>query len=373
MKPLLALLALGVVLSGCTVVPGMNMSNSAGWFANNNDTNDSLSNKVKVFHIGASVLTQVDQTKPVNPPAILERQPKNYEYTVGPGDVLQITVWDHPELTIPAGSMRSSAESGNVVHNDGTIFYPYVGKIHVAGLQVTQIRQLITKRIAKYIQDPQVDVSVAAFRSQRVYVTGSVKQPGALPITNVPMHLLDAVNGAGGLNPDADWTNVTLSRDGKDYHLSLQALYQNGDAKQNVLLMPGDVVHVARDDDNKVFVLGEVPKPQPVPISRDGLTLADALTSAGGFNQDTADASGVFVLRKAPPGSKQLVDVYQLNAQDATALVLADNFRLHRRDIVYVTAAPIALWNRVINNILPTFQTVYYGALSADRIKTIQN
>src|SRR5699024_4233940 len=148
---------------------------------------------------------------------------------------------------------------------------------------------------------------------------------------------------------------------------------QLGDPKQNVLLLPGDVVHVSRNDDNKVFVLGEVVKPQPVPMTRNGLTLADALTTAGGILQDTADASGVFVMRKAPQGSDHLVDVYQLNAKDPTALVLADAFQLQRRDIVYVTAAPIALWNRVIRSIMPTFQTVYYGALASDRIRRLDD
>ena len=135
-----------------------------------------------------------------------------------------------------------------------------------------------------------------------------------------------------------------------------------------MLLKPGDVVHVARNDDNKVFVLGEVMEPQPIPMTRTGLSLAEALSASGGFMKQTADASGIFVMRRAPEGSEHLIDVYQLNAENATALVLADNFPLQQRDIVYVTAAPVARWNRVIQNILPTVQTIYYGALAEDRL-----
>lgn len=372
LRPLLVVATL-LLMAGCTVVPGSYRSPTPGWFAEDEGASSaSLPEAVEVHQIGTEVFSRQSWANPVEPPEILQIAQGQYTYEVGPGDVLQITVWDHPELTIPAGSMRSSAESGNWVHNDGTIFYPYVGNIHVAGMTVTEIRRVITNRLAEYIRNPQVDVSVAAFRSQRVYVTGSVQEPGAYPITNVPMHLLDAVNAAGGLDPEADWTHVTLTRDGKDYRLSLRALYQSGDASQNVLLLPGDVVHVSRNDDNKVFVLGEVLEPQAVSMTRNGLTLAGALAAAGGFMQDTADASGVFVMRKAPEGSDHLVDVYQLNAQDPTALVLADAFELQRRDIVYVTAAPLAVWNRVIQSILPTFQTVYYGALASDRIRELE-
>ena len=77
------------------------------------------------------------------------------------------------------------------------------------------------------------------------------------------------------------------------------------------------------------------------------------------------------MLRRAPQGSDHLIDLYQLNAKDATALILADGFDLQSRDIVYVTAAPLARWNRVIKNILPTFQTIYYGALASDRIRDL--
>lgn len=368
-KSLLIAALLGA-LGGCAFAPGAHISNAPGWFSEDDGVEaEALPDVVEIHEISTAILRQTEQEGPLMPPEALLEEPEDYDYRVGPGDVLQITVWDHPELTIPAGSMRSPSESGNWVHNDGTIFYPYVGKIDVNGLKVTEIRDLIASRISQYIEDPQVDVTVAAFRSQKVYVTGEVKQPGAYPITNVPMRLLDAVNAAGGLGENADWTDVDLSRDGTDYRLSLRAVYQEGNPAHNVLMRPGDVVHVARNEDNKVFVLGEVKEPKPVPMTRNGLTLAEALSTVGGFNQQTADASGVFVIRRAQPGAENLVDVYQLNAKDATALVMADAFTLQSRDIVYITAAPVARWNRVIQNILPTVQTIYFGALAEDRLR----
>ena len=286
-KPLLVVV-LAVFMAGCALAPGPHYSNSPGWFSEDDGEDaEPLSDAVEVHQISTAVLTRSQAYSAPRPPEVLLQEPESYDYEVGPGDVLQITVWDHPELTIPAGSMRSSEESGNWGHNDGTIYYPYVGKIEVVGLRVTEIRDLIAERIAEYIEEPQVDVTVAAFRSQRLYVTGSVNKPGAFPITNVPTRLLDAVNAAGGITEFADWSDVTLTRDGKDYQLSLRAIYEHGNPAQNVLLEPGDVVHVGRNTDNKVFVLGEVLEPQPVPMTRNGLSLAEALSTVGGFTKQT--------------------------------------------------------------------------------------
>lgn len=359
-RTLIVVLAL-VALGACTVIPGSHISTSGSsrWF-DDREGEAVDPDEVRVIPIrpGLAALTPV-VTEPTLPDA-LEHE-GHYDYVVGPGDVLNITVWDHPELTIPAGSMRSPSEAGNWVHNDGTIFYPYVGVIEVAGLRVTEIREVITRRIARYIEDPQVDVTVAAFRSQRVYVAGSVREPGAYPVTNVPMRLLDAVNAAGGVTEEADWRNVVLTRDGREYRLSLREVYERGDARYNVLLKAGDVVHVSRADDNKVFLLGEVRNPQSLMMGRNGLTLAEALSEAGGINELQADATGVFVMRRAPDEAG-VIDLFQLNAKDATALVLADEFVLNPRDIIYVTAAPIARWNRIISQIMPTIQGVYFTA-----------
>ncbi|MCK0538700.1 polysaccharide export protein [Alcanivorax quisquiliarum] len=367
LRLLLGVSALGW-LAGCTLVPGSHISqpSSSPWF-NGEQRSDSerLPDIVRVREITPGLPVAAQQAPQPQLPPELERELTHYDYVVGPGDVLNITVWDHPELTIPAGSMRSPSEAGNWVHNDGTIFYPYVGSISVAGLRVTEIRDLITERISRYIENPQVDVSVAAFRSQRVYVSGSVREPGAYPVTNVPMRLLDAVNAAGGLDEYADWRQVILTRDGQDYILSLRAIYERGDARYNVLLRSGDVVHVGRGDDNKVFVLGEVERPNALVMGRNGLTLAEALAESGGINELQANASGVFVMRRAEdiePSGERYIDLYQLNMKNAAALVLADEFVLSPRDIVYVTAAPVARWNRLISQLLPTVQGLYMGA-----------
>lgn len=364
-----ALLGLLVTLASCTIVPGLHRDTKPSWFAEDeNPDAKALPDVIKTHTITTAILEQRDTPTP-SVPQTLADSPGAYDYEVGVGDILQITVWDHPELTIPAGSMRSAQESGNLVHSDGSIFYPYVGKLQVEGMKVTEIREMITNRLDEYIEAPQVDVMVAGFRSKKVYVTGSVNDPGTYPITNVPMRLVDAVSAAGGIGDNANWSEVILTRDGKDYRLSLRDVYEKGNAAQNVLLRPGDVVNVSRSEDNKVFVLGEVIKPESIPMGRNGMSLAEALSDTGGLNERQADASGIFVFRKAKPNVEHGIDVYQLNAEDAAALVLADSFDLQPRDIVYVTAAPLARWNRVLSLILPSVSAIYLGSRAENEMR----
>ena len=364
----LGIFGLLLAVAGCTIVPGSDRDAEPGWFAEDEQPDAaSLPDVIKTHTLTTAILDQNEAPAPELPEALAD-SPESYDYEVGVGDVLQITVWDHPELTIPAGSMRSAQESGNLVHSDGSIFYPYVGKLHVEGMKVTDIREMITDRLDEYIEEPQVDVAVAGFRSKRIYVTGAVNQPGTYPITNVPMRLVDAVSAAGGIGENANWSQVILSRDGKEYRLSLRGIYENGNAAQNVLLRPGDVVNVSRSDDNKVFVLGEVVKPESIPMGRNGMSLAEALSDTGGLDEREADASGIFVFRKAQPGQEHGIDVYQLNAKDAAALVLADSFQLQPRDIVYVTAAPLARWNRVLSLLVPSVTALYLGGRAENEL-----
>ncbi|WP_245904571.1 polysaccharide export protein [Billgrantia lactosivorans] len=342
-----------LVLSGCAYAPGGHIDES--------QLEESLDARVEIEPItpelvsGMQTEMQTEETSVSRlVPESMVHELQSYEYLIGPGDVISVIVYDHPELTIPAGSERTAAETGNRVRPDGTMFYPYVGRIQVEGMTLEELRGLLASRLAEVITDPQVEVGIAAFRSQKVYVSGAVEQPGAQPLTIVPMTVLDAISDAGGARADADWHRIILTRDGREEQLSLYAMLQQGDLTQNRLLRNGDLLHVPSAENQNVVVLGQVLKPGSIPLGNDRLSLTDALARAGGVNESRAQPSGIFVVRGNPPESEKLATVYQLDISDATRLMLGTRFPLQPQDVVYVTSAPLARWNNVISLLLPS-------------------
>ncbi len=290
------------------------------------------------------------------------------QYRVGPRDILNITVWDHPELTIPAGEFRSAETAGTVVGEDGNIFYPYAGILKAAGKTVEEIREELTQKLSVYIEQVQLDVRVTSYRSQRVYVVGEVKTPGIQLVRDIPLTVLEAINSAGGLDIEADPRNIILTRAGKTYQVNLLALYEGGDLRQNVPLQNGDVLNVPDRQFNKIFIFGEtsaattgsgsaaIPggsgstRSRSLYMSKGRMTLAEALSDSGGISQEFADAARIFIFR----GGLGKPNIFHLNAHSPDAFLLADRFPLQPRDVVFVDRVEGLRWNQIINQIQPT-------------------
>ncbi|SIT81512.1 polysaccharide export outer membrane protein [Yoonia rosea] len=280
--------------------------------------------------------------------------PAKWNYIVGSGDILSVLVFNHPELTMPAGPQRSAAETGFRVQSDGTFFYPFVGQVQAAGLAPEQIRANLMVGLAEYIADPQLEVRVAAFNSQAINITGAVAAPQRLPLTTVPLTLIDAVNAAGGLVPEADPAGVTLQRNGRTYRVDLEGFLERGMVSNNPMLGSGDVVFVPARTPQEVFVLGEVGRPSGIDLAGEALSLTQALARQGGLDELRADARGIFVFRS---GSDNMT-VFQLSVESPTGFLLGTRFNLEPGDVVYVTRSPRQRWNDTILGLLPTVGAV---------------
>ena len=286
-----------------------------------------------------------------------------YQYRVGPGDVLNVVVWGHPELSNPMAQTQNIEDQARLVREDGTIFFPFLGVVPVAGQTVEEIRTRIADGLDRFVTDPQVDVRVVTFRSQKVYVTGSVRQPGILPITDQPLTVLDAINQAGGFDELADRRTAVITRGDREIRLDILALYATG--RGNALLENDDVLFVPDNHANRVFIMGETVSQRAVPLHEGRLSLAEALTEAEGLDLGVADTRNIFVLRGREVFDADRTlrgirpEVYHLDARSGTALLLAEGFQLEPRDIVYVASTGVVRFNRVIQQILPTVQTIW--------------
>ncbi|WP_079437537.1 polysaccharide export protein [Zoogloea sp. LCSB751] len=369
------LLVAGIVSvlgAGCAVVPGdraysMREQSAIKLPVKQPDAAEPVPDNVKIKPITAELI--IEQFRNAQPPKAAASQsalagegrriapviPTPPDYKVGAGDILTIIVWDHPELTTPAGQYRSADQAGTVVSENGTIYYPYVGVLPVAGKTTRQIRELLISKLSKYIEKAQIDVRMAAFRSQRVYVVGEVSKPGQQYISDIPMTVLEAVNLAGGFTPEADYSNVLLTRKGVTYRVDIQSMYENGATEQNTLLEAGDILNVSDRTFNKIFVLGEVNKPGSLVMTKKRSTLAEALSDAGYISQDRSNPKWIYVMR----GEGETPELFHLDGSSPDSMLLADKFPLRPRDIIYVDAADVVRWNRVISNILPTAQMLY--------------
>ena len=283
------------------------------------------------------------------------------DYRIGPGDLIDVTVWDHPELNAPAGvPSQNAAVNGQLVSSGGNLFYPYVGTFKVAGMTVEAVRQYLTAHLRHLIQDPQVGVRVIAYGSKRVEVTGEVANPRTITIGNVPLGVLQAIDATGGLAPGASRRRVILVRNGVRYEIDLAGLLSGSRLVPNPELEPGDIIHVPDQSADQIFMLGAVTQQRPLAMTQDRMTLIQALTDAGGLDATRASGSGVLVFRQ-PASAKAgtVADVYEINMSTPQGVLLAGQFPLRPRDVVYVQATEFAQYNAVINQLLPTITAVF--------------
>ncbi|MBQ3715633.1 MAG: polysaccharide biosynthesis/export family protein [Fibrobacter sp.] len=293
------------------------------------------------------------------------------EYRIGPLDMVQVVVWEHPELTSPMGQYQPA---GQKVTTDGKLFYPYAGELQAAGLTAQELRTEITKRLSdKILNDPQVDVRVTGYNSLKIFVSGEVKNPGYISFDEKPMTLPVALAEAGGFTDDADLSLIQIRRDGKVYNLDYSSIFASDLPVDKILLKPNDKLYVSSKSEtqlnDRVYVLGEVQRSGVVDMDGRKLTLMDALATSGGLQAVNASARSIYVIRNT---ADKRLDVFHLDAKNAMALALANKFALNSHDLVYVDASDLVTWNRIISQILPSAQLISSGASAVRNIELIE-
>ncbi len=381
------------LLQGCAFTPGLQVDAGPQGFVRGTPTEPEEEDTYVLVPVNEKMIAKMDaETQPIDRsvPPEWQIEDKDYEYRVGPNDLLQVLVWDHPELSLqgvaadtgnPAAPVAPGAATnpglGIRVNHQGYLFFPFVGSVKVAGMTSDEIRELIRTGLARYVQDPQVDVRVTGFRSKRVHVAGEVQHPRDVPISDVPLHLVDAINAAGGtsasttggagtgvfigatLKPDLE--DVRVIRNGREIKVSLLDIYDRGQVQDNILLQDGDIIHVPNLDAKKIYVMGEVGQQGLQAFERGRLTLASALQRSGGIRQESAEGTRTLVIRRGK--TKPLA--YYFNMNEPETLIMATRFPLKPLDIVYVATADISKFQRVVQVFMPIIQTSIFAAAFA--------
>jgi polysaccharide biosynthesis/export protein len=352
-----------LVLHACAIVPGQHMSVDALTHGGSPE-----SGHVQLVQITPEWLAENQATASTQmiAPELLSYRPEPYR--IGAGDTLYITVWDHPELTSPAGSQQQTLANGRLVRSDGTLFYPYVGTIKAADMTIEELRKQITKMLGTYIQKPQVDVSVIGYASQLITLQGAFTKTDPQPVTAVPLTLAQAIGSANINTEQADLSDLILTRDGRDYHVDLNMLHNARISTQNIYLKPGDRLFLSYNDNKEVYVMGEVIRPLAITFKTGDLSLTQALGRTGGLDPITSDGKAVYVIRGAKDLAKGPATVFHLNAHSPAAFVLADNFRVRPGDVVFVGPAGVTEWGRVLSQIVPLSGILGNAAFAREQI-----
>jgi polysaccharide export outer membrane protein len=235
------------------------------------------------------------------------------EYRLGSGDVVRITVFQNPELTLETR-----------VTETGLISYPLIGSVQLGGQSVTGAEKLIADalRNGNFVRNPQVTVVVVQVRGNQVNVLGQVNRPGRFPLEQAGMRLSDVLAMAGGTAPTAsDIVVVTGARDGKPFRteVDLPTLFAEAGSSKDLVLANGDAIWVDRQP--LIYIYGEVQRPGAIRLERE-LTLMQALATGGGLTLRGTE-KGIRVHRKADDGSTAVV---QLKMDD----------KLREGDVVFV-------------------------------------
>ena len=281
------------------------------------------------------------------------------EYRVGPGDVLTINV---PGLIDTHGnnSEKTQNYSGFRVSSSGRILLPLVGAIDVNGQTIEEIQALLTQEIKTYIKKPMVTVEIREFKSQPLYLLGKFNQPG-LHYMDRPTNVMHGISMGSGLHETANLRSARLLRSERVQPVDIYNLLYNNDLRQNVQLRSGDTIFVPGNEEQQVFVFGEVGKPGPVQMVNGRLNLLQALSSAdignsgsGGDRRYPYDHERVRIIRSLSPTHGQLMVVDMSKMLDGHVMPMP----MMNGDIVFVPTTDVGNWNEAISQILPSLQLI---------------
>ncbi|MGH8290024.1 MAG: polysaccharide biosynthesis/export family protein [Steroidobacteraceae bacterium] len=310
--------------------------------------------------------------------------PPHYSRLVGPGDVLEVTIWEAAPATLFGNSMIAMAGGiapsqattlpAQMVDDEGYISVPFAGRILAAGKTLEEIEAEIVSGLKGKANQPQVLVRRTQDFSANATVVGDVNRSTRVALVPGNDRLLDALAEAGGVKEPVNKVTIQVTRGEKVYSLPLETIIR--DPHQDVNLLPGDVV-TALYQPYSFMALGATGKDEEINFETQGISVAQALARSGGLLDERSNPKGVFVFRFVPkdalvwphPPVMTTPDgmvpvVFRIDLTKPSSFFLIQSFPMQDKDILYVSNAPVTEMQKFFNLLF----TVAYPVLTAKQV-----
>lgn len=294
----------------------------------------------------ASPLPEKIEPKRITPARIPAWQTR---YTLGPGDTLDFSIYDRPEL------LRKNVQ----IAPDGTVSYLQAVAVRAKGLTLDQLRKKIEAELAKY-QEAKVIISPVNIVSKDITVMGRVQKPGTFTLDR-PTTILEALSLAQGIQNGtirgssyelADFDRSFVARKGRKLNVDLGKLYYEGDFSQNAFLEPDDYIYIASNLQNEIYVIGNVNNPgrRKMPVK---MTASQAIAEAGGFDKYAWKKKVLLIRGSIHDPETQIIDLKDILEGKRR------DVKLENKDIIFVNKRPFDMLERVLDTAVITYlQTV---------------
>ena len=356
-----------LLLTGCATYPGWLPSPGASREQVQGERNARDNNGIQLVNINEAVTRQLLSSHKQNLFSETFTTTTQPSYTIGAGDVLEVSVWEAPpvmlfgsttDARLASSTAKVTSFPEQMVNSDGAISIPFVGHIAVAGRTPQWIEEEIAQRLKNKANQPQILVRVIRNATATVTVIGEVTNSARMPLTAHGEKLLDALAASGGVRQPVNKMSLQLTRGTQVQTLPLDMIIR--DPRQNIVLEAGDVV-TALYQSLSFTVLGATGKNEEINFEAQGISLAQALARAGGLNDARADARGVFIFRfedasalnwPSPPQTTpdgKVPVIYQIDLRDPATFFVAQSFAVQNKDVLYVSNAPAAELQKFLN------------------------